>query len=108
MSDFFIVWFTSNPVGHNKLGTAVHSMCKEAGIEGNNTNYSLRATTATRALAKGIPDKFVMERTGHRNLRSLQIYQTPCILDKVEISKAFDCTSEYARHGKRAESSGKV
>ena len=41
----------------------------------------------TRGLAKGIPEKFVMERTGHRDVRSLQKYQRPEVLTKVEISK---------------------
>jgi hypothetical protein len=41
-------------------------------------------------LSKGIPDKFFMERTGHRDVRSLQKYQRPSIDYKVEMSKAFD------------------
>lgn len=45
-----------------------------------------------------------MERTGHRDPRPLQIYQRPSILDKVETSKAFDCTSEYAQREKSIES----
>ena len=50
----------------------------------------MRATTATRGLEKGIPDKFIMERSGHRNIRSLQQYQRPTVQKKVEMSKAFD------------------
>jgi hypothetical protein len=46
---------------------------------------------ATRGLLKGIPDKLVMEKTGHnRDVRSLQQYQRPSIEYKVEMSKAFD------------------
>ncbi|XP_078383318.1 zinc finger MYM-type protein 4-like [Oculina patagonica] len=84
------VWYGTTPVGHNMLGETVKRLCKDAGIEGQFTNHSLRATTATRALKKGIPDKFVMERTGHRDLRSLQKYQRPDTSTKVEFSKAFD------------------
>ena len=62
----FLVWFTSNPVGHNSLGDTDNNMCREAGIDGYFTNHSLRATTATRGLEKGIPEKFIIERTGHR------------------------------------------
>lgn len=50
-------------------------LCKHAGIVGHFSNHSLRATTATRGLQKGIPDKFAMERTGHGDFRSLQKYQ---------------------------------
>ena len=71
----FTVWFTSIPVGHNKLGNVVSKMCKDADLEGQFSNHSLRAITATRGLEKGILDKLIMERTGHRDIRSLQRYQ---------------------------------
>ena len=56
------------------LGETVKRICKDAGIEGQFTNHSLRTTTATRRLSK---DKFVMERTGHEDVSSLQKYQHP-------------------------------
>ena len=87
---YVLVWFTSNPVGYNTLEGVVKKLCHDAGIEGNFTNHSLRATTATRGLAKGIPDKLIMERTGHRDVRSLQQYQRPSVEYKVQMSKAFD------------------
>ena len=62
-------------MGHNILGETVKRLCKVAGIEGQFTNDSLRASTATRALKKGIPDKFVMQCTGQTDVRSLQKYQ---------------------------------
>ena len=34
-----------------------------------------------------------MERTGRRDMRSLQKYQRQDVLTKVGISKAFDCTA---------------
>ncbi len=34
---------------------------------------------ATRGLLKGIPDKLIMEKTGHRDVRSLQQYQRPSV-----------------------------
>ena len=61
-------------MGHNKLGEAVHRVCEKAGIKGNFTNHNLRATTAKRGLSKGIPDKFVMQLTGHRDARSLKAH----------------------------------
>lgn len=87
---YLAVWFGNSPVGHNLLGETVKRLCKNAEIEGQFTNHSLRATTATRALKKGIPDKFVMERTGHRDIRSLQKYQRPETSTRIEFSNAFD------------------
>lgn len=85
-----LVWFTRNPVGHNPLGQTVRRLCEAAAIKGHFTNHSLRATTATRGLAKGIPQKYVMERTGHRDVRSLQRYERPDIKTKIGISKCLD------------------
>ena len=74
------------------LGETVKRLCKDAGIEGQVTNHSLRTTTATGRLQKEIPDKFVMERTEPRDVRSLQKYQRPDTSSKIEISKKFDCS----------------
>ena len=58
---------------------------------GQFTNNRLRATTATRGLQKGIPEKFVIERTGHKYVRPLQKYQRPDTSSQIEISKKFNC-----------------
>ena len=97
------MWFTLNPVGHNTLGNTVKSLCQQAGIEGYYTNHSLRATTATRGLEKGIPAKYVMERTGHRDVRSLQRYQRPNVEQKIEISRAFDLSSCHEKANSKCE-----
>ena len=98
-------WFTSTPVGHNKLGNVGSKMCKDADLQGQFSNHSLRATTATRGLQKRISDKLIMERTGHRNIRSLQRYQRPDISTEIEISKALNCRSERSVGEREAESS---
>ena len=50
-------------------------MCRVAGIEGYKTNHSLRATTCTIVLEKGVLQKLIMERTGHCTVKSLHTYQ---------------------------------
>ena len=70
-SDDEILLTKNTRVGHNKLGNVVSKMCKDADLQGQFSNHSLRATTATRGLEKGISDKLIMERTGHRDIRSL-------------------------------------
>ena len=77
-------------MGYNTLGEVVEKLCRDARIEGNFTDHSLRATMATRGLLKGIPDKLIMDKTGNRDVRSLQQYQRPSIEYKVEMPKAFD------------------
>ena len=67
------------------------------------SNHSLRATTATYGLEKGISDKLIKERTGHRDIRSLQRYQRPDVSTKIEISKALNCRSEGSVGEREAE-----
>ena len=55
----------------NTLRKVVQDMCRVPGIEGYKTNHSLRATTCTIGLEKGVPEKLIMERT----VKSLQTYQ---------------------------------
>ena len=47
------IFLTQNtPVGHNKLGNVVSKMCKDAALQGQLSNPSLRATTGTHGLEK--------------------------------------------------------
>ena len=69
-------------------------MSKDADLQGQFSNHSLRATTATRGLEKGISDKLIMERMGHRDIRFLQRYERPDVSTKIEIYKAQNCRSE--------------
>ena len=50
-------------------------MCRFAGMEGYKASHSLRATTCTIGLEKGVIEKLIMERTGHRSVKSLHTYQ---------------------------------
>ena len=57
------------------LQQKVRKMCAEAGVSGNKTNHSLRATGATELYKKGVPEKLIQERTRHRSLESLRTYE---------------------------------
>ena len=80
------MWYTKIPIGKNTLRNVVSNLCKEAGIEGYKTNPSLKATACSLALSKGVPDKLIMERTGHKNSTSLHTYQIVSGKDKESIS----------------------
>lgn len=66
------VWYSSLPVGKNKLATVIPEMCKRAWIRGHKTNHSLRATGATELYSAGVPGKIIAEQTGHRSLEALR------------------------------------
>ena len=78
-------------------------LCKKAGIPGYKTNHSLRATTATRAVDMGLPDKLVMERTGHRSVAALHSYQHPSENSKEIVSDIIAGTSKT--HGEEVKAS---
>ena len=50
-------------------------MCRQAGICGNKTNHSLRATGATQMYNSGVLEKIIQERTGHWSLEALRMYE---------------------------------
>ena len=74
-SEPFAPWYSAIPVGKHTLNDKVKKMCKAAGIEGNKTNHSLRATGATQMYHIGVPEKIIQERTGHRSLEGLRSYE---------------------------------
>ena len=68
-------WFAASPVGKNILATMIKEMCSEANIQGHKTNHSLRATGASELFEAGVPEKIIKERTGHRSLEALRVYE---------------------------------
>jgi len=66
------VWFSSVPIGRNKLATVTKKICKCAGIRGSKTNHSLRATGLYLA---GVPEKIIQQRTGHHSVEALRRYE---------------------------------
>ena len=69
-------WYSgSQPIGKNTLEHKLPRMCALAGIEGRITNHSLRATSATQMYEMGVPEKVIQERTGHRSIEALRVYE---------------------------------
>ena len=68
-------WFTSVPIGKNLLSKMVAEMCSKAGITGRKTNHSLRVSGATTLFDAGVPERIIQQRTGHKSIESLCIYE---------------------------------
>lgn len=68
-------WYAAQPVGRDTLQNKMRTMCRLAGINGNKTNHSLRAASATQMYDCGVPEKIIQERTGHRSLEALRMYE---------------------------------
>ena len=86
-------WYYSTPFGWNKLSQMVHDMCKLGNISGHKTNHSLRATGATELYAAEVPEKIIQERTGHRSIEGLRLYERTSEKQHQAVSNILSSTS---------------
>ena len=80
------VWYSTVPLGHNKLNSMVKIIMSEAGVEGYYTNHSLRATAVSRLLQNDVDDKLIKGVTGHRS-DALQGYKRETEEQLLKVSK---------------------
>ncbi|CAC5368832.1 unnamed protein product [Mytilus coruscus] len=59
-------WFCKVPVGHNILQKTLKRLCTTVGFEGKRTNYSLRASTATRLYQTGVGNNLFVRQLVRR------------------------------------------
>ena len=92
------IWFSTIPLGHNKLNSMVKTMMSEAGVKEYFTNHSLRATTVSKLSREGVDDKLIRGVTGHRS-EALQSYKQETDEQLVRVSKIVQGqSSENTRH----------
>ena len=78
----------------------VKNMCKEAKIEGQFTDHSLRATGATELFRNNVPEKAIQEFTGHRSIKYLRQYEKPSMQQKMCASNILTrCDEEHSTNG---------
>ena len=87
---------TPTPVGKNTLDTRLGKMCLLAGTEGRVTNHSMCVTSVTQMYATGVPEKVIQERTGHRSLEALHIYERTNNQQHQMVSRILSDLSENA------------
>ena len=93
-------WYSNQPRGKHYLSEMVKNMCKEAKIEGQFTNHSLRATGATQLFRNNVPEKVIQEFTGHRSIKSLRQYEKPSMQQKMCASNVLTrCDEEGSTSG---------
>ena len=91
-------WFTAMPIGKNILVKLVKDMCKEANLEGNKTNHSLRATGVSSLFQAGVPEKLIQQRSGHLSLDGLRQYQRTTLEQEKDVSGVLASAVAYRRH----------
>lgn len=83
----YLPWFTKQRIGKNAIAGLMTKMCKDAGIVGPRTSHSLRVTAATSLYEKQVPEKLIQERTGHRSLGALRIYERTSVHQQEAVSR---------------------
>ena len=68
-------WYVKQNVGINKIKEKLIAMSKSAELSVQYTNHSLRATAISRMYGGGIPEKVIIEKSGHKSIKALRTYE---------------------------------
>ena len=79
-------WYFSDPYPIRALDSLLKTMTSHAGLKGNYTNHSLRATGATVLFDVGIPEAVIQKRTGHKSLEALRTYERTTTEQNTQVS----------------------
>ena len=86
-------WFTSVPIGHNKLDHMLKSIFGAAGLDPKNfSNHSLRATSISRLYRASIPENVIMERSGHLSTDGVRSYERTSVEQLKSVSEILSTT----------------
>lgn len=80
------VWYSSQPMGKNTLGTLAKTMSDKAGFTARHTNHSGRKTSITNLLDAEVPANEVAQLSGHKNIMSLNHYNTVSLEKQIKMS----------------------
>ena len=69
-------WYEKMQLGHNRLSSMLKDMLVAAGVDAaDKSNHSLRATGICRLFTSGVPEKLIMERSGHISTQGVRAYE---------------------------------
>ena len=70
------IWYNKAPLGKNEIGKFLSKAAKAAKLPGNIANHSVRKTCISRLMDADIPENYVAQLSGHKNLKSLDSYKS--------------------------------
>ena len=82
-------WYKVSPLGKNQIGQFLPKAAKKAGLQACGrklSNHSVRKTSMSRLLDAGIPENFVTQLSGHKNLQSLSSYKSASLAHQRQMS----------------------
>ena len=89
-------WFLNVPVERNTLAGMMKTMALKGSLDKTVTNHSLRAFGVTKMFQCQIPEKLIMEHSGHRSLQGLHQYERTTDSQEMQVCQILDSTKrEY-------------
>ena len=82
-------WYKVSPLGKSQIGQFLPKAAKKAGLQACGrklSNHSVRKTSISRLLDAGIPENFVTQLSGHKNLQSLSSYKSASLAHQRQMS----------------------
>ena len=89
------VWYMPSPLGKKEIGKFLSIAAKNASLQGRVTNHSVRKTCISRVLDANVSNKFVVQLSGHRNLKSLDAYKSASYEHQRQMSLALSRSSSH-------------
>ena len=83
------VWYKVSPLGKNQIANFLPKVAQNAGLQACGkkiANHSVRKTSITRLLDAGIPENYVTQLSGHKNLQSLSSYKSASLTHQRQMS----------------------
>ena len=80
-------WFTAVSIGRHTLSAMMKRMSTDAQLDKEFTNHSLRAYGVTKLFKANLPEKLIMERSGHRSLEGLRQYERTGMAQELQVCK---------------------
>jgi len=70
------IWYCNSPLSKNAIAKFPVNAAKAAGLPGNISNRSVRKTCISRLMDADLPENYVAQLSGHKNLKSLDAYKS--------------------------------
>ena len=68
-------WYCRSCVGVNTLNSILPDLSKDTGLDVCYTNHSLLVTAVTWMFGRGVPEKIIAQKSGHKSLKALHAYK---------------------------------
>lgn len=93
------VRFSKQHVGRNTLAKIIPSMTSSAGLQGNYTSHSAKASLCTQLYDAKVDEQLIMERTGHRSVAAVRQYKRTTPALQKDVSRVLEPFNRGPREG---------